>query len=442
MVMARHGSWGNYPQARHRIHRQRWRQDPLPAAGSESMLPHGLGRSYGDSCLNDGGMLIDTTGLDHLIDFNEQTGRLRCEAGVSLGTILRLMAPRGWFPPVVPGTCHVTVGGAIANDIHGKNHHRTGTFGRWVPRFELLRSDGRRMTCAPDENPDWFAATLGGLGLTGLITWAEIDLKRIPGQSIDYQTVRFECLDEFFDLARQSDESFEYTVAWIDAFAKKPRLGRGHFIRGNHCADGDRAPRSGGSGLRVPFDAPSLLLHPWNMRLFNALYYLRQRKQVVRRVVPYTPFFFPLDSIRDWNRLYGKRGFLQHQSVVPTDGGQEAIRRMLEKIVEAGEGSFLAVLKLFGDLPSPGMLSFPAPGVTLALDFPHRGKSTLGLLDELDAVVRDRGGRVYPAKDARMSADSFRRFFPAWEDFSAYVDPAFSSSFWRRVTSRREKTPS
>lgn len=435
--MPRHASWGNYPTAaRQRVVGVHWRDDalPVPTDGS-TLLPRGLGRSYGDSCLNDGGTLLDTTRLSHLIEFDPTTGLLRCEGGVSLGEILEITVPHGWFLSVTPGTKDVTVAGAVANDVHGKNHHGSGTFGRFVTRFELVRSDGQRLVCSAHENEDLFGATIGGLGLTGLMTWVELRLKRVESALIDIESVRFDNLDAFFELTSDSDARFEYTVAWVDCLARDRDLGRGIFFRGNHATGTDGpAPGARRSRLSVPFFAPRFLLNGWTLRAFNSLYYGRHRDRIVRRTTHYGSFFYPLDSVRDWNRLYGRRGLLQYQCLVPHEGGREAVRAMFSRVSASGQGSFLAVLKVFGDVPSPGLLSFPRPGITLALDFPNRGHRTLDLLDELDSLVRRHGGRVYPAKDARMSPRSFQAYFPEWRDFSRFVDPAFSSGFWRRVT--------
>lgn len=439
--MARYASWGNYPNARHRdVRTLRWRIDSLPPTEDGStLLPRGLGRSYGDSCLNEGGTLLDTTQLNHLIAFDRDTGVLRCEAGLSLSEILVASTGHGWFLPVSPGTKQVTVGGAVANDVHGKNHHRAGTFGRFVRRFELLRSNGERLVCSPGENETLFRATIGGLGLTGLMTWVEFQMKRIPSEYLEVESVRFSNLDEFFDLAEDSDANFEYTVAWVDCMARDRSLGRGLFLRGNHVEAPANAPtaRRGPGWLDVPFYAPGFLLNRLSIRAFNSLYYGRQRERISTRVSHFEPFFFPLDFVTNWNRLYGRRGFLQYQCLVPYGGDRDAVRALFQRISVSGEASFLAVLKIFGDLPSPGLLSFPRPGVTLALDFPNRGQRTLDLLEELDSIVRRFGGRVYPAKDARMSAHSFQLFYPEWLELAQYVDPAFSSSFWRRVTAGR-----
>jgi FAD/FMN-containing dehydrogenase len=409
-----------------------WRSEP-PALDRVRgpVLPYACGRSYGDSCLNDGGVLLDVSRLDRLIGFDAQEGVLCCEAGVTLAEILALVVPQGWFLPVVPGTRWVSVGGAIANDIHGKNHHRAGTFGAHVTRLELLRSTGERVVCGPDH--PLFQATVGGLGLTGLILWAELRLTRVPGPGIAMERIRFAGLDGFLELAEE-DHAFEYTVAWVDCLARGRRLGRGIYMRGDHAplrnaaADPRRPP-----GLRVPADAPGGLLNRFTLSLFNEAYYRAQIRSRRRTTVPYGPFFFPLDGLGDWGRLYGARGFLQYQCVAPAEPGGGPIRTIFERISRSGEPASLAVLKRFGSVRSPGMLSFPREGITLAVDFPFRGARTLALLDDLDAVVRDASGAVYPAKDARMSPASFRAFFPALERFSEFRDPGFSSSFWRRV---------
>jgi len=411
-----------------------WRSD-LPALDTlpEPVLPFAYGRSYGDSCLNDGAALLDVAGLDRLIAFDDQAGVLRCEAGVSLAQILAFSVPRGWFPPVVPGTRWVSVGGAIANDIHGKNHHRQGTFGTHVVRFELLRSSGDRFLCSPTENADLFRATIGGLGLTGVILWAELRLRRVVGAGIRQERIRFGSLDQFFDLAEE-DARFEHTVAWVDCLARGKRLGRGLYMRGDHSTWPREQPDPlMEARLAVPCDAPAGLLNRATLLAFNRAYYYRQARRSSRVIMPYIPFFFPLDGIGDWSRLYGKRGFLQYQCVVPDEPGGGAIRTILQRISGSDQPAALTVLKRFGTSVSPGLMSFPRPGLTLAVDFAFRGESTLRLLETLDAVVAESGGAVYPAKDARMSPQSFRRFFPAWTDFAAHIDPRFSSSFWRRV---------
>ncbi|MDN5870261.1 MAG: FAD-binding oxidoreductase [Nitrococcus sp.] len=426
-------SWGCIPKEPPRVRRMRWRDERLPRAAGP-LLPFGNGRSYGDSCLNYGGLLIDTRGLNRFISFDTVQGVLRCEAGVLLSDILERVVPHGWFLPVTPGTQFVTVGGAIANDVHGKNHHRSGSFGHHIRRFELLRSDGGRLVCSPAENSDWFAATIGGLGLTGLILWAEITLKAVQGPLIEAQTIRFTRLQEFFELSRESHDRYEYTVAWIDGFASGKALGRGLFMRGNHAPGAAHPARGRQRKVGIPLTPPFSLVQPPLVRAFNSLYY--HKPLWGGRTGHYEPFFYPLDGIGQWNRLFGRRGFFQYQCVLPLDAGFEATAELLRRIARAGAASFLSVLKVFGDQPPAGWLSFPRPGVTLAMDLPNRGQATLKLLEELDEITSAAGGAVYPAKDGRMSSAAFHRGFPNWPRLEKYRDPVFCSAFWQRVTER------
>ena len=446
-------SWGNYPKVEHAaVVALPWRHQGLPRAAG-TMLAGGLARSYGDSCLNEGGMLVRTTGLDRLIEFDRAKGVLACEAGISLAQVLSIAVPAGWFLPVVPGTAWVTVGGAIANDVHGKNHHAAGSFGHHVRRFELLRSDGARIACSPGENASLFRATIGGLGLTGLVTWAELQLRPIRSASFDIETIRMENLDHFFALSEESgvrydfsrsgsvtEKSYltplsEYSVAWVDALAKGSAIGRGTFMRANHASEGGVAAGGGPrQRMSLPFDFPASALNRYSVGLFNTMYRARASSHWKRSRERYGKYLFPLDAIGRWNRLYGKAGFVQHQSVVPRADAPAKVAEMLAAIAQSGEASFLTVLKVFGDAPPAGLMSFARPGVTLALDLPMRGAATLELLERLDAVVREAGGAIYPAKDARMSPATFRASFPNLREFEAHVDPAFSSSFWRRVT--------
>jgi FAD/FMN-containing dehydrogenase len=432
-------SWGRVLRARHAFARPQWRDElsvllAEGTRGERKLLATGLRRSYGDSGLNPDGAVVDMTALDRAISFDPATRLLRAEAGISLDALLKLLVPRGFFLPVTPGTRFVTLGGAIANDVHGKNHHRAGTFGRWVRRLGLLRSDGSAVELAPDDDSGLFVATIGGLGLTGVIAWAEIEVMPIASALMDVETIPFGGLDEFFAIATESDAAFDYTVAWIDCLATGGALGRGIFSRGNHAASGPLAIGKTRQGPGLPIDLPGFVLNRAAVKAFNALYHWSGRRKSGRATIPYGPFFYPLDAIGGWNRMYGKRGLYQYQSVVPPDAARDATRAMLAETAAAGEGSFLAVLKTFGDKPSPGMLSFPMPGTTLALDFANRGASTLALMDRLDAIVREAGGRLYPAKDGRIPSEMFRAGYPNWENFNQHVDPGFSSSFWRRVT--------
>ncbi len=430
-------SWGRYPKLKEaELRPLSWTTDFPPRARHHGhMLPVGAGRSYGDVCLLEDGTLIAARGLDHMLHFDPSTGLLRCEAGVTLAEILDFAVPLGFFLPVTPGTKYVTVGGAIANDIHGKNHHVAGTFGCHVLQFELVRSDGTHILCSNRENRDWFAMTIGGLGLTGLITWAEIRLRPIVTRSIDYIGDKFNGITQFLEVS-QSRSDVEYTVAWIDCVSTGKNFARGIFMSGTHSETPGPLKRSKEPKLVFPIELPEFALNKYSISLFNTAYYNKQRARTVRSVVDYEPFFYPLDKVLKWNRMYGKRGLLQFQCVLPWDADQQGMTKIMKAITNSGLGSFLAVLKAFGDVPSPGVLSFPKPGLTLALDFPIRGELSFDLLERLAAITLDTGGRMYPAKDARMTARQYQAFYPEWEQFAAYVDPAFDSAFWQRVTGR------
>lgn len=426
-------SWGRFPRATARVVPIHWRT-ARPFEGTGPFLPYGLGRSYGDVCLNDGGVLLHARGLDRFIFLDADRALLTCEAGVSLGEILELVEPRGFGLPVVPGTKHVTVGGAVANDVHGKNHHRAGTFGAHVEELELLRSTGERLPCSRTENPALFAATVGGLGLTGLVLRATLRLRRQASPRIDAETLPIRDLGEFFERARECDATFEYTVAWIDCLASGARLGRGLLHRGNAAAEEAPPPPPRRRRLTVPIELPVTPLCSLTVKAFNAAYSASHR---VGRGVHRTgrdAFFFPLDGVDHWNRIYGRAGLLQFQCQLPPAAAEPALREILSAVAAAGDGSFLAVLKNFGAAPSPGLLSFPREGATLALDFPNRGERTLRLFDRLHAVVRAHAGRIYPAKDALMSPEQFHlQYADALPAFLRQLDPAFSSSLWRRV---------
>lgn len=405
----------------------------LPQVNPDQLLlPYGLGRSYGDSCINSGHTVIPCARLNNFLAFDNESGVLRAEAGVSLADILDIFVPRGWFLPVSPGTKYVTLGGAVANDIHGKNHHVAGTFGCHVRQFELIRSSGERIVCSPDENSELFKATIGGMGLTGLITWVEITLIPIRSPYLDTSTIKFRNLDEFFDISAQGDTTFEYSVSWVDCTSEGANLGRGLFMAGNFS---EKTKNRKPPKLSIPFpcEAPSWLLNSLFMRSFNTLYYNKQRAKRVDALTHYEPFFYPLDSILNWNRMYGKRGFFQYQFVIPFGNDRHVIKEIFARITRSKRASFLAVLKTFGDIPSPGMLSFPRKGITLALDFPNQGKPTLELLSDLDGIVSSVGGSIYPAKDARMSPEMFRQSHPRLDEFLQWKDPRFSSTLWRRV---------
>jgi FAD/FMN-containing dehydrogenase len=400
----------------------------IRANDKRPLLCRGLGRSYGDVGLNAGGYLLETARADRFLAADWGSGLVRAEAGLSLDALLRICVPRGWFVPVTPGTKFVTLGGAVANDVHGKNQESAGTIGCHVRRIGLARSSGDMLDLSADA--PLFAATIGGLGLTGVILWVELQLIPIRSATMEIETLAMAGLDDFFRFSAESAE-WPYTVSWVDSLARGPALGRGLFIRGRHATAGPLAPH-GPPRLTVPQPA-SHLLNRSTIALFNFLYRTRPGA-AGQRSMHYDRFFYPLDSLSHWNRLYGRRGFFQHQSVVPMKNAPETVRSLLELTAECGEPSFLAVLKLLGDRPSPGLLSFPMPGVTLALDLANRGEGTRRLLDRLAGMVVAAGGRIYPAKDATMSGDVFRAGYPAWRRLEHHRDPAIMSDFWRRVT--------
>ncbi len=426
-------SWGRVARAWSRTVAPAFMDEVRAGFGRrEAVLAYGLGRSYGDVGLNGGGTSILMPHLDRILAADWTTGVVRAEAGLTIGALLGIAVPRGWFVPVTPGTKFVTLGGALANDVHGKNHHGAGTFGCHVGRIGLLRSDGEVLELRPDQHANLFAATIGGLGLTGIILWVELRLMAVASSDFEAETVRLADLDGFFRVAEESGE-WPYTVAWVDCLAGGASLGRGLFNRGRHAGKGPLRRHDERQKLRVPMDAPSALLGPMTVKAFNALYGRKAEVKPARRT-PYDGFLYPLDGIGDWNRLYGQRGFFQHQSVVPMASAHRALQRLLEATSSANQGSFLVVLKLFGPRASPGFMSFPKEGATFALDLPNRGDATRRLLDRMADVVLEHGGRLYPAKDATMSSAHFQAGYPRWRDLEACRDPGIGSDFWRRVT--------
>ena len=407
-------------------------------------LAYGNGRSYGDVCLNPDGQLWHTSGLNKLVSFDDITGRLVCESGVLLRDIQRLLVPRGWMLPVTPGTQLITVGGAIANDVHGKNHHAVGSFGDHVLSLSLARTSGEVLPLDWSNTPALMSATVGGLGLTGVVVTAELQLRRVGSPWLQTERLPYQGLDEFFELADASEKDWEHTVSWIDCLSGSSL--RGIFMRGNHLSQTQVQSRpslraasaaqqrlADGKPLTMPFVPPVSLINGLSLKPFNWAYYQLQKLKRGFDVVHYEPFFYPLDNLQHWNRMYGPRGFYQYQSVVPRAGGPEAVQAMLDAISASGEGSFLAVLKTFGNREAKGLLSFPMPGVTLALDFPNRGERTLALFDMLDAIVREAGGRLYMAKDARMSRDFFEAGYPRLYEFIKHRDSGISSAMSRRL---------
>lgn len=431
-------SWGNYPPFPQLPSKCYWRND-LRAVIRElkdrhgTTLAYGSGLSYGDSCLAASDNVLHTRGLDRFMSADWSSGILKAEAGVTLEDILAVSVPRGWFLAVTPGTKYVTLGGAIANDVHGKNHHRRGTFGCHTRSFGLIRSDTGRMTCSREENAELFRATIGGLGMTGIIEWAEIQLMPIRSSLIETLGKRFGDLDEFFALSEELDSIHEFCVAWIDCVAKGKASGRGVYMAGDFADEGPLTVATARK-LTIPLTPPISLINRLTLRGFNEVYWRKAPKSQHQTTIGYDPFFYPLDAILKWNRIYGPSGFQQYQALIPATEAKAGIRALLAAIAKSGTGSFLAVIKRCGDVRSPGVLSFPQAGTTLALDFPQNGRLIADLFPRLDAIVREACGRIYPAKDAHMCGEDFRRSYPDWKLIEAIRDPALMSRFWKRVT--------
>lgn len=432
MVTVKISSWGRLNREPHEWVTVTDREAVIEklVRGAHGGVAYGNGRSYGDVCLNRGGPLWSMRGLDRFIDVDFEAGTVECEAGVMLNEIINLVLPRGWFLPVVPGTQFVTVGGAIANDVHGKSHHNQGSFGDHVLSMTLVRTNGETIVCGPAQSTDWYRATVGGMGLTGVITSAKLRLKRVAGPWLDAETLPFDRLDRFFDLSAESAATWEHTVAWLDCVGGSSGA-RGVYFRGNYSSRTDARPAP--KPRTVPVTPPVSLINGLSLRLFNFAYYRMNSLRSGRIEQHYIPFFFPLDNLLEWNRIYGPRGFYQYQCVVPPATQRDAVHELTARIAKAGMGSFLAVLKTFGDRQAPGMMSFPMPGTTLALDFPNLGAPTLKLFDELNAVVSEAGGRLYSAKDACMPRALFESGYPRLGEFRTYRDPGISSEMSRRL---------
>lgn len=430
--------WGRYPVQTCTLLRPE-RYVGLWAGGS-SVIARGQGRSYGDAALNEGGEVLLTERVNRMLEFDATQGVLRVEAGVTLAEILPVIVPQGWFLPVTPGTKFVSLGGCVAADVHGKNHHHDGSFGDHVLRVQLILADGTRMSCSTSENAEVFWATVGGMGLTGII--GEVTLKLIPIQSA-YMQVRHHAardLEQLFALLQAPAVDDRYTVAWIDSMSGGSKLGRGVAMCGHHAAADEVpadfklvVPRS----RAIPFDLPSWMLNGASIGAFNALYYRCAGSKQQPFLSGQESYFYPLDAIGHWNRLYGKRGFVQYQCVIPEAQAFDGVRELLQELARSRYPSFLAVLKRLG-VQGRGMLSFPMAGYTLALDIPVRNAGTFALLDALDQIVMRHGGRVYLAKDARLAADAFHTMYPRhgeWLKIKQALDPnnIFSSSLSRRL---------
>ncbi|MCC7264622.1 MAG: FAD-binding oxidoreductase [Candidatus Latescibacteria bacterium] len=409
--------WGLYPVVEAQIDHPRYLEDLVALARKgEPLLAQGNCRSYGDACLYT--RVASALALEHLLEFDPHQGRLRAQAGITLDSLLRFCVPRGFFLPVTPGTKFPTLGGCIAADVHGKNHHRDGAIGRFVEELEMVLADGSQVRCSRREHPDLFRATLGGMGLTGIIYAATLRLRPIESSFIQMRTVRTGDFAEACELMSRTRDQYLYSVAWLDCLATGRHLGRSLVMLGNHALAEGREPLRLHSFRQrpVPFHLPGFALNSWSVGAFNTLFYRRQLRRDQERRVHYDPFFYPLDALSDWNRIYGRGGFLQYQFAIPFAGGLDLMREILGRIAASGAGSFLAVLKTFGP-EEEGLLSFPLPGYTLALDFPLQGGRIIPFLQELTKLVTRAGGRIYLAKDAILEESDFAAMYPRLEEF-------------------------
>lgn len=422
-ALKRFHSWGRFPVGAPTAALSD--ANALSERPTKLILPFGNGRSYGDCCLNAGETILPMRTHNAVRSFDTTTGTLEIEAGATLQEILTFSVASGWFPAVSPGTMYVTVGGAIANDVHGKNHHSQGTFGCHVLSLELLRSDQGLVSCSATENPALFSATIAGLGLTGLIRSAKIQLQPVLGAAMNTEIIPFTSIEHFIELVAEQDQNYPYTAGWIDSTSRNYR---GILFCASHSIErGNEHPAPRGTLLSIP-PLPRCVF-PITTKLFNTFYHTAQSIKRRRGREHYQSVLYPLDRVGSWHHLYGSRGFYQFQCVVPK---APLLRKIMDLCRQHAAASALTVIKVFGDRCSPGLISFPRPGITLCLDLPVNA-NTIKLYHTLEALVREAGGALYPAKDPLMTPATFKAGFPQWESFARLIDPAFSSSFWRRV---------
>lgn len=412
--------WGLYPCVAASVQRARYLSD-LCRAVATPILPQGNCRSYGDACLYE--RVVSTLPLKHLLDFDRSCGLLYAQAGITLAEIIRFALPQGFFLPVTPGTKFPTLGGCIAADIHGKNHHAEGSIAAFVESLDMVLADGSTVRCSRSQRADLFWATLGGMGLTGFIYAATLRLKKVPSAYIRQRAIKTANWAETCRVCMETQQEYTYSVAWIDGLQTGRQLGRGRVLLGEHARACELKgkppfPVHGAGGWAVPFFLPGRVLNAQSLKAFNALYYHRQVRRATDALVHYDPYFYPLDAVRGWNRLYGRRGFLQYQVAVPYADGAEVIADLLGRIARQGMASPLAVFKSFGP-PSNGLLSFPLAGHTLSLDIPLRDAGTIPFLRALNKTVVEAKGRVYLAKDAILEKEDFAAMYPQLEQFKA-----------------------
>lgn len=426
-------SWGMYPKIENRVFKFSSEKSlESIIKENESLIAYGNGRSYGDSALSKN--IIEVKPYNYFMAFDENSGLLHVQAGVLLSEILESFVPRGWFLKVTPGTKLITIGGAIASDVHGKNHHVEGCFSECVESFKIMLADGEVVECSKDQRADLFNATCGGMGLTGVIVEAKIYLKKINSKYISQTTIKTKNLKETFD-AFEEYSSSPYSVAWIDCLAKDNEIGKCLLMVGDFKDDGDLSYQKK-SKISIPFNFPSFALNNYTVRAFNWLYYGKVRQRITTQKVDIDTFFYPLDAIENWNRIYGKGGFTQYQCILPKEMSYEGLKEVLRTISDSGKGSFLAVLKLYGK-ENENYLSFPIEGYSLALDFKIED-GLFELLEELDKIVLKYKGRIYLTKDVNVKKETFEQGYPHIEKFRAFrkenkMDEKFQSLQSKRV---------
>ena len=426
--------WGNYPTSSCAVYEPKSQKELSDFLLNDDVFPlisRGMGRSYGDSSLSEN--VVSTKALQDLTKFDFDTGELHCSSGILLKDILDLYEPRGWFLPVTPGTKYVTVGGAIAADVHGKNHHVSGSFTDYVISMKILTVSEGFIECSRENNYELFRATCGGMGLTGIILEVRLKLIRVESSFISQKTFKCANLAETFELLKVNT-NHNYSVAWVDCMTAGNALGRSIVTFGEHSSDGVFASVSR-ARLNIPFNMPSFITNKYAVKAFNGIYYSSHESGPEERNVHYDSFFYPLDKISNWNRLYGSKGFIQYQFVVPFEDGFSIVKEILELTVNSGIGSYLAVLKELGP-GNENYLSFPRKGVTLSLDFKVT-KNLFPLLDHFDTIISSRGGRVYLAKDSRMSETAFKECYPEWERFTTIRKQYGADKIFHSLQSRR-----
>ena len=431
-------NWSNFPIVEAEMKSFTSTSDLVEEVKSaESFIARGMGRCYGDASLED--HIISTLKYDNILDFDSTKGIIEAQAGVTLDDLISFLVPKGWFLPVAPGTKYITLGGAVASDIHGKNHHVDGSFKNHILSMQLLLASGETTACTKESNPDLFMATCGGMGLTGIILSVRISLKKIANGFITQTSVKAKNLDEVFSLFETYKDAM-YSVAWIDCLQSGDNIGRSLLMVGEHAKPEEivtkenKPQKEHPPWLGIPFAFPDMVMNRFSVKAFNFLFYHKQFRKIQKSLVTFDKFFFPLDFIKNWNRMYGKRGFIQYQFVLPLDKSKEGLEKILLEINRQGMGSFLAVLKLFGE--GDGLISFPLRGYTLALDFPMR-KGLFEFLDHLDELVLAHGGRIYLTKDARMKRDVFWKSYPGAEKFKKIILDVNPSLKWKSKQAER-----